>query len=396
MPVTHEPWLVALSLVVAIQGAYVGLSLAVQIGGAAGLRRRLLLAGAALSLAVAIWAMHFVGMLAARLPFPTDYLVFPTLLSFLVCVIVVGAAVFAVSAGPLTGARLTVSAVAMGIGIASMHYIGMAALHASAHLEHATIFVVASVAVGIAASGLALWLAGGRQGRPPLLLSATAFGLAIAGMHYTAMAGLTVYPHADALASGPALSTDLLAIVVAVVAFLVSGVFLLILVPDRSTLPAATPVSPLSTEIEPAPQLSSVTAELGQGTFAPLGGAGGPPRRTARHLPVEKGGATIFLPVEEIVAVHANAHYTYVFDGKSQLFCPLSIGDVQSRLDGSRFLRVHRSHIVNLDRIAGLKRAGDNGIVELAAQGSHTVPVSRNRLNWLKSQLGLKLGQAVQ
>src|SRR5579871_213913 len=397
MPVTHEPWLVALSLVVAIQGAYVGLSLAVQIGGADGLRRRLLLAGAALSLAVAIWAMHFVGMLAARLPFPTDYLVFPTLLSFLVCVIVVGAAVFAVSAGPLTPARLAVSSLAMGIGIASMHYIGMAALHASAHLEHATIFVVASVAVGIAASGLALWLAGGRQGRPPLLLSATAFGLAIAGMHYTAMAGLTVFPHADALASGPALSTDLLAIVVAVVAFLVSGVFLLILVPDRSSAPAAAPVSAPKIESEVLPaSVPPVAAELGQGTYAPLGGAGGPPRRAARRLPVEKGGATIFLPVEEIVAVHANAHYTYVFDGKSQLFCQLSIGEVQSRLDASQFLRVHRSHIVNLDRIAGLKRAGDQGIVELAAQGSHTVPVSRNRFNWLKSQLGLKLGQAAQ
>ncbi|HXQ39864.1 MAG TPA: MHYT domain-containing protein [Candidatus Udaeobacter sp.] len=397
MPVTHEPWLVALSLVVAIQGAYVGLSLAVQIRGAEGLRRRLLLAGAALSLAVAIWAMHFVGMLAAKLPFPTDYLVFPTLLSFLVCVIVVGAAVFAVSAGPLTPARLAVSSVAMGIGIASMHYIGMAALHASAHLEHATVFVVASVAVGIAASGLALWLAGGRRGRPPLLLSATAFGLAIAGMHYTAMAGLTVFPHADAVASGPALSTDLLAIVVAVVAFLVSGVFLLILVPDRSSTPAAAPVSApkIASEVLPA-SVSTVAAELGQGTYAPLGGAGGPPRRAARQLPVEKGGATIFLPVEEIVAVHANAHYTYVFDGKSQLFCPLSIGDVQSRLDANQFLRVHRSHIVNLDRIAGLKRAGDQGIVELAAQGSHTVPVSRNRFNWLKSQLGLRLGQAAQ
>jgi DNA-binding LytR/AlgR family response regulator len=127
-----------------------------------------------------------------------------------------------------------------------------------------------------------------------------------------------------------------------------------------------------------------------------LGGAGGPPRRAARQLPVEKGGATIFLPVEEIVAVHANAHYTYIFDGKSQLFCPLSIGDVQSRLDASQFLRVHRSHIVNLDRIAGLKRAGDQGVVELAVQGSHTVPVSRNRFNWLKSQLGLRLGQAAQ
>src|SRR5512138_3573300 len=97
MQVTHEPWLVALSLIVAIQGAYVGLSLAVQVGGSSGLRRRLLLAGAALSLAVAVWSMHFVGMLAARLPFPVDYLVFPTLLSFLVCVLVVGAAVFAVS-----------------------------------------------------------------------------------------------------------------------------------------------------------------------------------------------------------------------------------------------------------------------------------------------------------
>jgi NO-binding membrane sensor protein with MHYT domain len=116
MPVTHEPWLVVLSIFVAIQGAYVGLSLAAQIGEAVGLRRRLLLAGAAISLAVAIWSMHFVGMLAARLPFPVDYLVFPTLLSFLVCVIVVGAAVFAVSAGPLTAARLAAAAISWAPG----------------------------------------------------------------------------------------------------------------------------------------------------------------------------------------------------------------------------------------------------------------------------------------
>jgi len=195
MQVTHEPWLVALSLIVAIQGAYVGLSLAVQVAGAVGLRRRLLLAGAAISLGVAIWSMHFVGMLAARLTIPVDYLVFPTLLSFLVCVIVVGAAVFAASAGPLTATRLATSAVFMGGGIASMHYIGMSALHASAHLTHASGFVAASVVFAVATSGLALWLAGGRSGRPPLLLSAAALGVAIAGMHYTAMAGLTLFPH---------------------------------------------------------------------------------------------------------------------------------------------------------------------------------------------------------
>src|SRR5262245_49994350 len=156
MPVSHEPWLVVLSLIVAIQGAYVGLTLAVQIGNAEGMRRRLLLAGAAISLAVAIWAMHFVGMLAARLPFPVDFLVFPTLLSFLVSVIVVGIAVYAISAGTPGAGRpsarhLAAAAVFMGIGIATMHYIGMTALHSSAHLEHAPRYVVSSVAVGIAA-----------------------------------------------------------------------------------------------------------------------------------------------------------------------------------------------------------------------------------------------------
>ena len=159
MPVTHEPWLVALSLVVAIQGAYVGLSLAVQVGGAIGARQRWLLAGAALSLGVAIWAMHFVAMLAARLPFPVDYLVFPTLLSFLVCVLVVGAAVFAVSAGPLTTPRLLAAAVFMGLGIVSMHYTGMTALHASAHMTHSPLLVAAGVAIAIATSGVALRLA---------------------------------------------------------------------------------------------------------------------------------------------------------------------------------------------------------------------------------------------
>ena len=233
MPVRHEFWLVALSIAIAIQGAYVGLSLAVQVAEAAGVRRRLLLAGAAFSLAVAIWAMHFVGMLAVRLPFPIDYLVLPTLLSFLVCVIVVGAGIFAASAGPPTPLRLAAAATFMGLGIVSMHYLGMSALHASAHMHHDPIVVAASVAVAIAVSGLALFLAGGKSGRPPLILSATALGFAIAGMHYTAMAGLTVMPHAEAASGAPTLSTDLLAIVVAVVAFAVSGIFLLTLVPDR-------------------------------------------------------------------------------------------------------------------------------------------------------------------
>jgi NO-binding membrane sensor protein with MHYT domain len=401
MPVTHEPWLVALSLVVAIQGAYVGLNLAVQIGAAAELRRRLLLAGGASSLAVAIWAMHFVGMLAARLPFPVDYLVFPTLLSFLVCVIVIGAGVFAASAGPLTAVRLATAACFMGGGIATMHYIGMAALHASAHMEHAVGYVVASVAIAIAACGLALWLAGGRSERPPLLLSATVFGAAVTGMHYTAMAGIKVFPHITEPSSAPALSPDVLAIVVAVVAFLVSAIFLLALVPDRSSMPAQAsvpaPPSPDTAERAPSPPqpVPPLPApEMGQGSYGPLGGVGAPPRRTARHLPVERDGATYFVAVDDVVAVHANSHYTYLFDGRTKLFCPLAISDVESRLD-VRFTRVHRSHIVNIDRIVGLRRAGDHGLVELAAEERYTVPVSRSRFGWLKTRLGEKTREAL-
>ena len=223
MPVTYETWLVLLSIVMAIQGAYVGLSLAVQIADAAGLRRRLLLAGATASFAVAIWTMHFVGMLAVRLPFQVDYLVFPTLLSFLVCTIVVGAAVYATSSGPLTLLRLTLSACLMGGGIFTMHYIGMNALDASTYMVHNRVYVACSMAIAIAASGLALWLATGRGGRPPLILSALVFGIAVSGMHYTAMGGVTLEPFVTASSGAPALSVDLLAIVVAVVAFGISG-----------------------------------------------------------------------------------------------------------------------------------------------------------------------------
>jgi NO-binding membrane sensor protein with MHYT domain len=413
MPVSYETWLVLLSIVMAIQGAYVGLSLAVQIGQASGMRRRLLLAGAAFSLAVAIWTMHFVGMLAARMPFQVDYLVFPTLLSFLVCVIVVGAAVYATSSGPLTLLRLTLSACLMGGGIFTMHYIGMSALSASAYMVHDRYFVAASMAIAIAASGLALWLATGRGGRPPLILSAIAFGIAVSGMHYTAMEGLTLLPFASSSASAPALSTDLLAIIVAVVAFCLSGIFLLILVPDPARAAASSPIPGISSvatppaEVPAEPMTVAAVAynargnghdtnpEFGRGTYGPLGGAGAP-RRFARHLPIERDGGTHFVAVDDVVAIHANAHYTTIFNGNDKLFCPLAIGDVEQRLDKDRFVRIHRSHIVNIERVVGYKRSGDSEMVEMDAGQDYAVPVSRSRIGWLKSRVAALTGEGLR
>src|SRR5258706_894740 len=230
----HDPFLVVLSVLIAVQASYVGLSLSGKVETSFGLQRRLLLGGAALSLAIGIWGMHFVGMLAAQLPAAVDYIVLPTLVSLFICVLVVGFAIFTASAQPRTVRSLAIAAFAMGVGIASMHYVGMRAIHASVHMSHASSFVVASFVVAIAASALAIWLAFGTTRRPPLLFCAIVLGLAISGMHYTAMAGLSLHPKPVASAPSIAISTELLAIVVAVVAFVVSGVFMLTLVPDSA------------------------------------------------------------------------------------------------------------------------------------------------------------------
>jgi hypothetical protein len=80
-----------------------------------------------------------------------------------------------------------------------------------------------------------------------------------------------------------------------------------------------------------------------------------------------------------VVAIHANAHYTYIFDGNDKQFCPLAIGDVESRLDSARFMRVHRSHIVNIDRVVGYKRSGDNEMVD-GEPAHYPVPPQPHRL----------------
>ncbi|HKW52832.1 MAG TPA: LytTR family DNA-binding domain-containing protein, partial [Stellaceae bacterium] len=138
------------------------------------------------------------------------------------------------------------------------------------------------------------------------------------------------------------------------------------------------------------------TADAGAAAFAALAGAAA--RRSARQLPVEHDGGIHFMPVDAVVAVHANAHYTYIFDGKAKFFCPLAIGVVEARLDAGRFVRVHRSHIVAFDRIIGLKRLGDTGVLELATSEPqpYTVPVSRGRLPWLKSRLAVTSGDVAR
>lgn len=385
MPVTHEPWLVALSLVMAFQGSFVGLNLAVQVGRADAARRRLLLAGAALTLALAIWSMHFVGMMAARLPVAASFLVLPTLLSFLVCVLVVGLAVFAASNGRLTPVRLGLAAFVMGSGICTMHYLGMYALHDSLAMQHDPAYVFGSFLIAFNAAGLAIWLLFGLGRRPHIVISAAVLALAISAMHYTAMTGMTydlIQPAAAVRA--PMLSPGVLAIVVSCVAFLVSGLFLLALVPAQEAAANGMSGQEAGFPDEPAASPARKPASGLQAAANPVRGSSGPSRRS---LPVERDGQKSQLGIQDIVAVHADAHYTRLHDGSRDYFCPLSISEVEQQLDPRIFSRVHRSHIVNLNRVASFRRSGDGGLLVLAGTEGQSVPVSRSRWGRVKKRL---------
>jgi diguanylate cyclase len=382
MSVPHEPWLVLLSIAIAVQGSFVGLSLARELDSAEGFRRRLALAGSALTLATGVWSMHFVGMLAANFPSAVDYLVLPTLISFLICVIVVGAGVYAAHAWGAPALRIGVGGVAMGLGVSVMHYVGMSAVHLAGPTWHEPLYLVAAVIIAIGASAFALWALGSRPTRPRLFLGAVVLGLAISGMHYTAMAGMRLDPLcfdvSRFVGAESALSRNTLALLATVVSFGVSGAFLLSLVPDARSPRSGEAAQP---DAEPAAALAEPIAAP-----AALAAAPGPVR--AASIPVEKDGRTRELAVAGIYAIRANAHYTYVHDGEQEYFCNLSISALQAQLDPDAFLRVHRSFIVSVDRIARVKRSGEAGVAEMGLPVRCSVPIARAHYRQLKLRVG--------
>jgi NO-binding membrane sensor protein with MHYT domain len=377
--IPHNPWLVALSIAIAIQGSFVGLSLASELDTAGGVRRKLALAGSALTLATGVWAMHFVGMLAASFPSAVDYLAFPTLLSFLICVLVVGCGVYFAHAPNAPRLRIVLGALGMGLGVCTMHYVGISAVHLAGPVHQEAPYVVASFLVSVAASGSALWALTARPGRSGLFLGAVALGLAISGMHYTAMAGMrldpTCFEAGRFVEANGALSRNTLALLATVIAFGVSGAFLLSLVPEASPL-AAGPTLALAPAVAfqgPSPLPS---------TAAPRPEA--PPPSTLR---VEKDGLSREIRCERVLAVRANAHYTYVLDGEQEYFCNLGISTLEARLDPAKFMRVHRSHLVRLSAVNRIKRQGDAAALELASQVQCSIPIARGQYRELKRRL---------
>jgi NO-binding membrane sensor protein with MHYT domain len=401
----HDPYLVALSVAIAILGGYTGFSLTARLRSVPGVSRRVLLSGAAMFLAIGIWTMHFVGMLAAPIPVDAVYLVLPTIISFLICALVVGVSLFFVGIGEPKLIRVIPSAVLLGLGIASMHYVGIHGLSGHFAISHDVTFVALSMLIAILAAygGLRIFLA--RQDGMRLIASSILFGFAVSGMHYTAMLGMHFVPltnevHHHAM-SGLAASQQILSIVVAVLCFVIAAGFLLSLVPDPrrqaepDTLMAAVAGPVLTENIQvSAPELVLQPAAATRIAPMPLGGIGQPPRAAVGRLPVEGANGTHFIDAGDVRSLRADAHYTRVHDGTRERMCPWSISEAEAQLDPGLFIRVHRSHIVAISHVAFVGKDGESAIIELDGAAPHRVPVSRAKVAEVKARLGLVRKQA--
>jgi len=392
----HDPYLVALSVVIAVLGGYTGFGLAARIRGTPEASRRLLLAGAAGFLAVGIWTMHFIGMLAAPIPADTVYLVLPTIISFLICALVVGVSLFFVSIGEPSLPRVASAAVLLGAGIVSMHYVGIHGLAGNFTIRHDAAMVALSILIAVvtAYGGLRVFLA--RQDGVRLAISAVAFGVAVSGMHYTAMYGMHFVPPGEghAHAGGLAASQQMLALVVAMLCFVIAAGFLLSLVPDprRQTAAAGPALQPLAATAPALAEPGSPAAMSPRLRSAPLGGLGQPRAVPAPRLPVEGADGTHFIDSTEVRSVRADAHYTRVHDGTRERMCPWSISQAEAQLDSNLFVRVHRSHIVAMAHVSFVRKEGDGAVIELDGPSPHRVPVSRAKIAEVKARLGLRRG----
>jgi PAS domain S-box-containing protein len=196
--------LVVFSVLLAILASYVALDLAARVTVARGRARHAWLAGGAISMGFGIWSMHFVGMLAFRLPTPVRYFLPTVLLSLLAAILASAVALYLAGRRRFGRREALVGSLLMGGGIAAMHYLGMASMRLSAMCHYNPLLLWLSIAIAVLASFAALALVFDfhdepRGTTPAKIAGATAMGLAIAAMHYTAMAGASFIPF-----SGPA------------------------------------------------------------------------------------------------------------------------------------------------------------------------------------------------
>ncbi|MET9389291.1 MHYT domain-containing protein [Streptomyces sp. NPDC006624] len=194
-----------------------------------------------------IWTMHFVAMMGFTVRgAPIHYDGSMTFASLAVAIVMVGVGIFIVGYRGARGTALFTGGTLTGLGIASMHYLGMAGMRLDGTLEYDVLTVALSVLIAMCAATAALWAAGQVRGFLWSVGAGLVMGLAVSGMHYTGMAGLSVHLHGTAEPTSGVSAASLLApMLIGPLAFLLlAGVVVMfdpLMVRGKPAVPPAEP-----------------------------------------------------------------------------------------------------------------------------------------------------------
>ena len=214
----HDLRYVAIAALLCILSSFTAVNLLRHARSAGRRIARLWLAVAAVASGFGIWATHFVAMLAFDARVPSGYDLPLTALSLAAAIGLTGLGLLLASDRNVPAAPAFGGAV-VGMGIGTMHYLGMAAFQVAGSIVWDPVLVAASLLTGIAFGAVAMRIALARGLRRPVLPAAALMTLAICGLHFTGMGAATVVPDPGVEIPAGAVSNEILAVGVAVVGF---------------------------------------------------------------------------------------------------------------------------------------------------------------------------------
>ncbi len=357
---THNGLFVIASLAIALMAGFAGLSLTRGASRMAPTMRKVVVTGSAIILGWGIWSMHFVAMLGLQLPVMFFYDPLITLISALIAILMTGAALLVVHFGQRTLRKRILAGVILGIGIPAMHYTGMSGMQICQPVYSAFGIIVA-LAASIGLSVMSFLISYGERRAKNILLGTLGFAVAVFAVHFIAMAGTGFVLVSGPTPTGPALSNELLAFGVALSVFVLSGAFL---------LTGATFAVEQAAEIEPT--------------------VPGPVSSDIQRIPYEANAKTHFINTSSVAAIRAEGHYTVLNAGDNKLFCPWSITEAENRIANEAFVRAHRSYLLNASHVTSFERKKDNGVCYFENTPSlGKVPVARSRLAEVREKLNM-------
>lgn len=369
----HNHYLILASLAVAVMSAFTGLSLTQGASAMGVAQRKLVVSMSAVALGSGIWSMHFVAMLGMTLPVSFHYDALVTMMSALVAILLTGIALLLVHFGKRTGLRITLAGVCVGVGILAMHYIGMSGIQDVKPVYSAFGIGVAIVA-SIVLCVVSFWISYGHRESRNILSGTLVFGISIVAVHFIAMAGTHFVKIDGAQSTGLWMSNEVLAFGVTLSSFVISGAFLLVGV----TFAEGMRKSQNNVQShQPVAEKTPADAPVAR-------------QSAVIRIPYESDGQTHFVQSDDVAAVQAEGRYTYLYHPSGRLFCPWSISAMETKLANTQFVKVHRSYLVNTHHVTSFERKKDNGVCffESMAHLDH-VTVSRSYLKQVRESLGV-------